>query len=92
MLPLYLRILHQALSTEVAAIFPIVVTLLIVGFLTGFFQAALQIEDATFNLMPKTMAIILITLFGAFGAMPIFEHFTVHLISNAPNLVRQPWN
>jgi flagellar biosynthesis protein FliQ len=92
MLPLYLRILHQALTTEVMVIGPIVITILVVGFITGFFQAALQIEDATFNLLPKTIAMIILVLLGAFGAMPIFEHFTTQLILNAPSLVRQPWN
>ncbi len=91
-MPLYLKLLHEALSTELTAISPIVAVLLIVGLVTAIFQSALQIEDATFSLLPKTFAMIAIALFGGFGALKTFETLAVLFISHAPMLVRQSWS
>jgi flagellar biosynthesis protein FliQ len=92
MTPLYLCYLHDALATVLAAVLPIISLMLAIGLLTGFFQASFQIEDATFNLMPKTIAMIFIALFGGFGAIPIFLHFAEQSISHAPYMVRETWN
>jgi len=92
MTPLYLCFLHDAFTTEFEAVLPIISLMLIIGFLTGFFQAAFQIEDATFSLLPKTLAMILIALLGGFGALPLFYHFAVQSILHAPYLVREPWS
>ena len=90
-MPLYLQLLHQALATEVSAIMPIIFILLSIGLITAVLQSALQIEDATFSLLPKTFAMIAIGLFGGFGAMRSFQNLAVMFISHAPMLVRQSW-
>ena len=91
-MPLYIKLLHTALSTELTAITPIVGLLLIVGLVTAIFQSAFHIEDATFSLLPKTFAMIAIGLFGGFGALAAFEHLAVLFISEAPMLVHQSWS
>jgi flagellar biosynthesis protein FliQ len=91
-MPLYLQLLHLALTTELAAVTPIVMVLLVIGLVTAIFQSAFQIEDATFSLLPKIFAMIAIGLFGGFGALSVFEHFAVTLISHAPGLVHQTWS
>jgi len=55
-------------------------------------QSALQIEDATFSLLPKTFAMIAIALTGGFGALRVFENLAVLFIGHVPMLVHQPWN
>ena len=90
-MPLYIQLLHLALMTELRGVLPIVAILLVVGLVTAILQAALQIEDATFSLLPKTIAMIAIGLFGGFGALRIFENLAVLFISRAPFLVHQPW-
>ena len=45
-MPFYVQLLHDALTTELTAILPIIGLLLVVGLLTAILQAALQIEDA----------------------------------------------
>jgi len=90
-MPLYLTLLHIAFSTELAVLTPIIALLLAVGFATSFIQAALQIEDATFALLPKTIAMIFITLAGGFGLLGGFERLASTFIIHAPDLLRQPW-
>jgi flagellar biosynthesis protein FliQ len=91
-MPLYIRLLHIAFATELAVLTPIVALLLIVGFATSFIQAALQIEDATFALLPKTIAMVFIALAGGFGMLSGFEHLATVFILHAPYLVHQSWN
>lgn len=90
-MPLYLTLLHIALATELAVLAPIVFLLLAVGFATSFIQAALQIEDATFALLPKTIAMIFIALAGGFGLLAALEHLATEFILRAPALVQRPW-
>ncbi|WP_297494993.1 flagellar biosynthetic protein FliQ [Acidocella sp.] len=90
-MPLYLTLLHIAFGTELALLTPIIALLLVVGFATSFIQAALQIEDATFALLPKTIAMILIGLTGGFGLLSGFERLAALFIARAPYLVHQSW-
>jgi flagellar biosynthesis protein FliQ len=90
-MPLYLQLLHIAFSTELDVLTPIVALLLAVGFVTSFIQAALQIEDATFALLPKTIAMIFIALTGGFGLLAGFERLASQFIMHAPGLIQQPW-
>ena len=90
-MPLYLQLLHEALSTELAALTPIITILLIIGLITALVQGALQIEDPTFALLPKTAAMIVLALSGGFGALTMFETLAKSFITNAPDLVRQTW-
>jgi flagellar biosynthesis protein FliQ len=90
-MPLYITLLHIAFSTELAVLTPIVALLLAVGFVTSFIQAALQIEDATFALLPKTIAMVFIALAGGFGMLAGFELLARAFIIHAPELLRQSW-
>lgn len=90
-MPLYLRLLHIAFATELTALTPIVLLLLAVGFATSFIQAAFQIEDATFALLPKTIAMVFIAMAGGFGLLGAFEHLASSFMMNAPHLVQQSW-
>ncbi len=90
-MPLYLKLLHAGFAVELAAITPIIALILVVGLITAIIQAALQIEDATFALLPKTIAMIVLALFGGFGALGLFTHFTADMIMRAPLLVHQSW-
>ncbi|OYV38690.1 MAG: hypothetical protein B7Z80_09345 [Rhodospirillales bacterium 20-64-7] len=91
-MPPYLLLLHQALGTTLAAIWPVVALLLAVGLATAILQSALQIEDATFSLLPKTIAMIAIGLTGGFGALGMFETLAIRFILHAPALAHQPWH
>jgi len=90
-MPLYIQLLHLALITELQGVLPVIAILLAVGLATAILQAALQIEDATFSLLPKAIAMIAIGLFGGFGALRSFENLAVLFISRAPFLVHQSW-
>jgi flagellar biosynthesis protein FliQ len=71
---------------------PIVLVMLAVGLATGILQAALQIEDTTFSLLPKIFAMIALGVTGGFGAMTGFEHLAVKFITHAPAYVRLTWS
>ena len=90
-MPLYLRFFQHAFATGLAAILPCVLVLLAIGLTTSIVQAAFQIEDATFALLPKTMAMIALAFTGGFGALGVFEALAKDFITNAPALVHQPW-
>jgi flagellar biosynthesis protein FliQ len=91
-MPLYIKLLHIAFATELNVLTPIVLLLLAVGFATSFFQAAFQIEDATFALLPKTIAMIFIASAGGFGMLAGFEHLATSFLLRAPYLVHQTWS
>jgi flagellar biosynthesis protein FliQ len=91
-MPLYLTLLREALSTEVEAVLPIIMLLLVVGITTATFQAAFQLEDTALNLLPKTAVMILVALFGGFGALDLFKTLVIAWISHASLLVHQPWS
>ena len=90
--PLYLKLLHTAFATELSVLTPIVLLLLAVGFATSFLQAPLQIEDATFALLPKTIAMIFISLSGGLGLLGGLQRLATHFIQHAPELVHRTWS
>ncbi len=90
-MPLYLKLLHLALATELIALTSMVAVLLGVGLVTALVQSALQIEDATFSLLPKGFTMIALALTGGFGALKEFEGLAVLFITHAPGLVHQTW-
>jgi flagellar biosynthesis protein FliQ len=91
-MPLYINLLYSALETELLAITPIVLVLLVVGLVTAVVQAMFQIEDATFSLLPKTIAMVAIALLGGFGALRAFAALATLWIGHAALLVHQPWS
>jgi flagellar biosynthesis protein FliQ len=88
----YIQLLHLAFVTELTGITPIIAILLVIGLVTSIFQSALHIEDATFSLLPKTLAMIAIFLFGGFGGLATFQNLAVLFISHAPGWVHQTWS
>ncbi|MBB5373727.1 flagellar biosynthetic protein FliQ [Acidocella aromatica] len=90
-MPLYIKLLHEAMGTAFNATAPLILILVLVGLITSLLQGALQIEDATFALLPKTFALIILALTGGFGALNIFETMATLFITHAPTLVRQSW-
>lgn len=90
-MPLYLKLYQFAMEMGFSAIFPCVLILLIVGLLVSILQAVLQIEDATFALLPKTIVMIFLAFSGGLGAFHIFEALSLNFIANAPSLVHQAW-
>lgn len=90
-MPLYLKLYQEAIATGYCAIWPCILILLIVGLITSILQAVLQIEDATFALLPKTITMIIIASTGGFGMLYVFEELARHFIINAPALVHQTW-
>jgi flagellar biosynthesis protein FliQ len=91
-MPLYLTLLHAALATEMEAVLPIILLLLAVGLTTATFQAAFQLEDTALNLLPKTVGMVLIAVFGGFGALTLFKALVVAWIGHATLFVHQPWS
>jgi len=91
-MPLYLKLLQQALTTEVAALTPVILVLLVIGVATAIFQAALQIEDATLALLLKTLAMIGMILFGGLSFMTGFEVLATFWIGHAPSLIHMSWS
>ncbi len=92
MTPFYLVFVHDALVTVYMAMFPSIVWVLAIGFVTAFLQSAFQIEDATFNLMPKMFLMVGIGVFGGFGGWVLLRQFIHHTIEIAPYIVRHKWN
>ncbi len=91
-MPLYLTLLHKALTVEVEAVLPIILLLLIVGVATSTFQAAFQLEDTALNLLPKTVVMILIAMFGGFGALGLFKALIMAWVGHVTQLVYQQWS
>jgi flagellar biosynthesis protein FliQ len=91
-MPLYITLTRLFMQTEISALTPVILVLLAVGLGTAFLQAALQIEDATFSLLPKTMAMIIIAMAGGFGMLAMFSSLAARMIMQAPALLQQPWN
>ncbi len=91
-MPFYVKLADQALATEFMAIAPIIAILLTVGIVTAMIQAMFQIEDAAFSLLPKTIAMIAIAVFGGFGALQAFESLATLWISHAGLIVHQSWS
>jgi flagellar biosynthetic protein FliQ len=91
-MPFYLSLLQTAFHVELAQIMPIVLVMLAVGLATGILQAALQIEDTTFSLLPKILAMVALGMTGGFGALTGFEHLAVGFITHAPTYVRHTWS
>jgi flagellar biosynthesis protein FliQ len=91
-MPLYLTLLHRALTVEVEAVLPIILLLLIVGVATSTFQAAFQLEDTALNLLPKTVVMILIAMFGGFGALGLFKTLIMVWMGRVTQLVYQQWS
>ncbi len=91
-MPHFAVLLHLAMQTELAALTPLILILLAVGLVTAIIQAALQIEDTTFSLLPKTFAMIAIALFGGFGALGMFSQLATIFISSAATMTHQPWS
>lgn len=90
-MPLYLKLYQHALEVGLSAIFPSIFILLAVGLAVSILQAVLQIEDATFALLPKTIAMVFLAFSGGMGALHIFESLCRSFILNAPALVHQAW-
>lgn len=90
-MPFYLKLYQHALEVGFSAIFPCVMVLLVVGLLVAIFQAIFQIEDATFALLPKTIAMIFLAFSGGMGAFEIIETLCRTFIVQAPSLVHQVW-
>ncbi len=91
-MPLFTKLLHDALLTELSAVTPIIVLLLGVGLTTAIVQALFQIEDTAFSLLPKILVMVAIAVFGGFGALQAFDGLAILWISHAPNLVYHAWS
>ena len=91
-MPLYLTLLYRALTVEVEAVLPIILLLLIVGVATSTSQAAFQLEDTALNLLPKTVVMILIAMFGGFGALGLFKALIMVWMGRVTELVYQQWS
>ena len=90
-MPVYLKLYQHALEVGLSAIYPSIFILLAVGLAVSVLQAVLQIEDATFALLPKTIAMIFLAFSGGLGAFHIIEGLCRNFILNAPTLVHQAW-
>ncbi len=90
-MPFYLTLLQHAFAVELSAILPSIGVLLAIGLITSILQAIFQIEEATFALLPKTMAMIALSFTGGFGALGVFRALAMAFITNAPALVHQSW-
>jgi flagellar biosynthesis protein FliQ len=91
-MPLYLTLLHTALAIEMEAVLPIIMLLLAVGITTSTVQAAFQLEDTALNLLPKTVVMILIAVFGGFGALGLFKSLVTAWLGHMTQLLHQPWS
>lgn len=91
-MPLFAKLLHEALVTELSSVTPIILLLLGVGLTTAVVQALFQIEDTAFSLLPKIFVMIAIGILGGFGALQAFEGLAVLWISHAPDLVYRSWS
>ncbi len=91
-MPFYLQLTHAALSVELSALLPIVGLLLAIGLMTAILQAALQIEDAGFSLLPKVIIMMGLPLLGGISALRGIEALATFWISHAGQLVHQPWS
>jgi flagellar biosynthesis protein FliQ len=91
-MPLYITLFQSAVSTCILAIAPLVLILLIISIATAIFQSAFQIEDATFALLLKNLATILLILFAGAAMLAHFETLAATWIAHAPQSIAQSWN
>ncbi len=87
-MPLYLILAQQAFTTEVMALAPIIALLLAISVGAAIFQAAFQIEDSTFGLLLKTIAMIVMVVLGGGSFLNAFELLATFWISHAPMYIR----
>lgn len=91
-MPFYIQLLHEALTEELIAVVPIVALLLAVGLLTAVVQAALQIEEAGFSLLPKLLIMTFLPLLGGISALHLIEALATSWISHAGEFVHRSWS
>ncbi|HEY1858059.1 flagellar biosynthetic protein FliQ [Acidocella sp.] len=91
-MPLYIQLLHVALTEELSVILPILGLLLAVGLLTAILQASLQIEDAGFSLLPKVIIMMGLPVLGGIGALHGIEALATLWITHAGQLVHRSWS
>jgi flagellar biosynthesis protein FliQ len=91
-MPFYISLLQSALSTCIGAIAPLILILLVIGIATAVFQSAFQIEDATFALLLKNLATILLILFAGAAMLAQFEVLAASWISHAPLSIARSWH
>jgi flagellar biosynthesis protein FliQ len=90
-MPFYLVLLRQAFTVEITALAPIIFVLLAISVGTAIFQAAFQIEDATFALLLKTLAMIVMVLVGGASFLQGFALLTTFWIGHAGAFIHMPW-
>jgi len=90
-MPFYITLLQEALSCCILAIAPLILLLLVISIATAIFQSAFQIEDATFALLLKNLATILLILFAGAAMLAHFEALAASWISRAPLSIARSW-
>lgn len=91
-MPFYIQLLHLALTEELSIVMPIIGLLLAVGLLTAILQAALQIEEPGFSLLPKVLIMTVLPLLGGITALHLIEALATSWISHAGELVHRSWS
>ena len=91
-MPFYIQLLHFALSEELIAVVPMIALLLAVGLLTAILQAALQIEEPGFSLLPKVLIMTILPLVGGISALHLVEALATSWISHAGEYVHRSWS
>jgi len=91
-MPFYISLLQDALSCCILAIAPLILVLVVISIATAVFQSAFQIEDATFALLLKNLATILLILAAGSAMLAHFQSLAATWISHAPVLIARSWN
>ncbi|MBC19073.1 MAG: flagellar biosynthetic protein FliQ [Planctomycetaceae bacterium] len=75
---------RDAILLMLLASAPILITGLIVGLITGFFQAVTQINEQSISFIPKLLAVVLVVSLLLPWILNQLVHYSVKLISEIP--------
>lgn len=81
---LVLTIGHEALWVTVLIAAPLLLTILVVGLVIGFFQTATQINEMTLAFVPKLLALVIVLAIAGPWMLGELMHYTRLLVEQIP--------
>ncbi|MGH8113153.1 MAG: flagellar biosynthesis protein FliQ [Rhodanobacteraceae bacterium] len=81
---LVLSIGHEALWVTVLIAAPLLLTILVVGLVIGFFQTATQINEMTLAFVPKLLALVVVLAIAGPWMLRELMHYTRMLVEQIP--------
>ena len=79
---------HETIKLVLLLSLPLLGTGLVVGLLIAILQATTQIQEMTLSFVPKILAVLLVLLAATPWMLSKLSTFTIHLISELPQILK----